>query len=200
MCRRLVRWRDERGQILPLVAILGLAMVLVTGLVLMAGTGFVYGELLQQVADAASLAAASEAEPVLWYWKPVVQRDRKGRRVVVDPHGSCTLRGAPSDLPGADRDPCRVEVVLDRQKAYAAAVDALRKNAQANSFSQRGIRSVTITGFDTSVQGGRRNASAYLTVSARVHIPLMELFGSSERVMTRTAKSRVEVCLPGASC
>jgi hypothetical protein len=60
-------WREERGQVLVLVLGLALVAVAVSGLAVDGTRAFLARRALQQTADAASLAAASEIDTPLYY-------------------------------------------------------------------------------------------------------------------------------------
>ena len=169
--------RDERGQVLPFVAVAAMVLVLATGLVLVGGLAYAYAELVQQAADAGALAAASTAAVELYF---------------VDPDtGSCT-----SPVPYTTDPPCRVTADIDPATAEAAAREAVDYNADDARFASRGLQ---VTNLQMSVQNDgtpQAGVTVYLTAEARV--PLLHLFGKDKITIRRQASSEVFVNCGGS--
>lgn len=104
---------DERGQVLPLVALFLLGLVAVAGLVADGGLVLVQRRDLQNAADAAAAAGAMQLDEVAY-------RASGGTDVLLDP--SAAEQAAIASLMGEDgtditvqADAARVEVGLSRQ-------------------------------------------------------------------------------------
>lgn len=169
--------RDERGQVLPFVAIAAMALTVTTGLVLVGGLAYAYAELLQQAADAGALAAASTAAVELYFADPVT--------------GDCT-----SPVPYTTDPPCKVTADIDPATAEAAAREAVDYNADDARFASRGLQ---ITDIQMSVHNDgtpQAGVTVYLTAEARV--PLLHLFGSDKITIRRQASSEVFINCGGS--
>lgn len=108
---------DERGQVLPLVAIFLLGLIAVAGLVADGGAMLVQRRDLQNVADAAAAAGAMQLDETAY-------RASGGTDVVLDP--SAAEEAAIASLMGEDgtdvtvqADAARVEVEVSRQATTA---------------------------------------------------------------------------------
>lgn len=166
-------WRDERGQVLPFVALSAMALILATGVVLVAGLGYAYAELVQQAADAAALAGASTADVMLWFENPVT--------------GACDSP-APAAL---DARPCRVEVYIDEDQARQEARRTVQLNASAARFAHRGLQVARVDAW--VLDNHSESARVRVHVEAEARVPLLGLFGMDRLVIRREADSRVSV-------
>jgi len=174
----LVLLRDERGQVLPFVALSALVLILTTGLVLVAGLSYAYAELVQQAADAGALAGAHTADVTLYFEDPLT--------------GLCNQL-SPSD--GAIV-PCRFEVTLDPALARAQAIQAVQLNESGANFAGRGLQ---VTNVQVSTFGsGSSQAGVTVIVEAEARVPMLELFGRDHLVIRRRADSEVGVNCGGA--
>ena len=173
MARLRALLRDERGQVLPFVAIAAMVLTITTGLVLVGGLSYAYAELVQQAADAAALAGASTADVLLFYNDPLF--------------GGCY-----SPVPSSTSDvPCEIHVLLNQQAAEDRAQEALQANAQEARFADRGL---TLTGMNLSIVGnGTDKAGVTVEVTAEARVPLLGLFGSDKITIRRKADSQVSV-------
>ena len=173
MARLRALLRDERGQVLPFVAIAAMVLTIATALVLVGGLAYAYAELVQQAADAAALAGASTADVILFYDSPL-------------------LGGCYSPVPLSTNDvPCEIHVLLNQQAAEDSAQEALQANAKEAGFSERGL---TLTDMDVAIVGnGTDKARVKVEVTAEARVPLLGLFGRDRITIRRQADSEVSI-------